>query len=515
MGSALLLPAFLVPLFVTPVLPSLDGPFHLAMADMLSKAGSDASPYADFYSPRFWPVPPALPWLTLTLLNQILSPTNALKLLVGVYIASLPLTVALFSRRLGGAVTPALLAFPLTYNIGLHYGFIGYTFSLPILFVTLTHAAILLDEKSAPLRASAWLAASGSLLYGFHLETYVLGLVAVLALLATIRSSPLRRWLTGLSLLPSIALFAIWHLGTPYLRAPAQRTLGDAFSALVATRKAEVAGSWIVEVLGRLEAIPTHLLRGFRDGSDRIASLWILVVIVAYAMFALKPSFRSASNHPLRWAQPTLFVIALAAYLTLPHHFDSYEAMSVAPRLAPLVVAAAIVALPLRTATRLSPSRIMRMLYAIVLLVGLTFAAVVVRQYYRFSQEVADFHDVLTRVPKGGRVVGLVFDAESKVMNVDSIFRGVPSLYVALKPAASSMVALRYCGMRHFPCLPTARAASVPAPNPWTPAQFDASAAFNFFDYILVRGRVPKGLFPRGSVVKIAKRGAWLAYRSR
>ncbi|HEX2879411.1 MAG TPA: hypothetical protein VHO25_07725 [Polyangiaceae bacterium] len=298
-GYALLLPAFLVPLFVTPVLPSLDGPFHLAMADMLSKADHDTSPYAAFYSPRWWPIPPALPWATLALLSQVFSALNALKLLIGIYIASFPLAVAAFTRRSGGSAVPALLAFPLTYNVGLHYGFLGYVFSLPILFVMLCHAAKLLDEKSAPIRASAWLSASSSMLYGFHLETYGIGLMAALALLATARSSLLRRSLTGISLLPSVVLFAAWHVNTPYLRAPAQRTLVDAFNALIATRKSEVADSWVSEVLGRLEAIPTHLLRGFRDGSDRTASLAILLVIVVYGIVAFSSRFHVPRTHPL------------------------------------------------------------------------------------------------------------------------------------------------------------------------------------------------------------------------
>jgi hypothetical protein len=514
LGYAVLLPAFLVPLFVTPVLPSLDGPFHLAMADMLGKARNDASPYAAYYSPQLWPMPPALPWTTLALLARILAPLTALKLLVGVYIASLPLAVAAFARRLGNAAVPALLAFPLTYNVGLHYGFLGYTFSLPLLFVMLIHAVALLDQKSAPLRCSLWFIASSCLLYGFHLETYGLGCVAVLALLATARSSASRRSLAVLALLPSIALFSIWHVNTPYLRAPAQRTLGDAFHALIATRKAEATGSWVSEILGRLEALPTHLLRGFRDGSDRVASLTILVVVVAYAIVVLRPRFRGVPNHPLRWTRPTLFVIALLAYVALPHHFDAYEAMSVAPRLAPLVVAAALAALPLRTVPSLGHYQVLNTLYATVLLVGLTFAAVVTHQYRAFAREIVDFEQVVADVPQGGRTVGLVFDAESKVVDVDSIFRGFPSLYVALKPAPSSMVALRYCGMRHFPCSPTARAASVPAPDPWAPGRFDAKAALSFFDYVLVRGRAPNTVLPRKTVVKIARRGAWTAYRS-
>jgi hypothetical protein len=315
--------------------------------------------------------------------------------------------------------------------------------------------------------------------------------------------------------LPSVALLAAWHVNTPYLHAPTQRTLVDAFSALIATRKAEVADSWATDVLGRLEAIPTHLLRGFRDGSDRTASLAILLVLVVYGIVALNSRFHVPRTHPLRWARSTLFVIALVAYVALPHHFDAYEAMSVAPRLAPLVVAAALAALPLQAVPSPKPSRVMKTLYVAVLLVGLTFAGVVARQYHAFALEIADFQKVVARIPKGGRTVGLVFDAESKVMDVDSIFRGLPSLYVALRPAPSSMVALRYCGMRHFPCSQISPPASVPAPDPWAPRRFDARAALLFFDYILVRGHAPSTVLPRKGVIKIAKRGAWVAYRVR
>jgi hypothetical protein len=147
--------------------------------------------------------------------------------------------------------------------------------------------------------------------------------------------------------------------------------------------------------------------------------------------------------------------------------------------------------------------------------VSLAFAGVVVRNYQAYAREIADFQKVLAHVPEGKRVVGLVFDAESKVMDVDSIFRGVPSLYVALNPAPSSMVALRYCGMRHFPCSPVSAIDAVPAPDPWVPGRFDAKAGFAFFDYILARGRAPKEILPRKRIRKIAAQGAWTAFETR
>ena len=43
-----LLPLYWAPLFVTQILPGLDLPFHLALADMLGKRDSAASPYGAF-----------------------------------------------------------------------------------------------------------------------------------------------------------------------------------------------------------------------------------------------------------------------------------------------------------------------------------------------------------------------------------------------------------------------------------------------------------------------------------
>lgn len=501
-GWLVLLPAFLAPLFATPILPSLDGPFHLAIADMLAKSG-DASPYAAFYQPRVWPVPPALPWAVLALLGKVVSGTTAMRVLVGLYVATLPLGVASFARSSGGAASPALLAFPLAYNLALHYGFLGYVLSLPALFGMLACTAALL--RSGKIETAVLLAFCALVLFGLHLETYAIGLVAAIAMIALSRTSS--RLIAAIAFAPSIVLLVSWHAGTPWLRGPAHRTLGDAWSALVATRRAEIGDRSIVsDLASRIAAIPTHLLRGFRDGADEIASYALLAIVLVLVASLISPRLRAEKNHPLARARPCLLAIAFAGYLVLPHHFDAYEAMSVAPRLAPLVLCAAIASIPLRITNAIAS----KVLYGATLALGLAYSAVLVREYRAFAVETADFQSVVMQVPAGGRVVGLVFDGESSVMEIDSIVRGLPSAYVALRPAPSSMVALRYCGMRHFPCVPRA---AVPAPDPWAPEAFDVTNGFPFFDYVLARGTWPASL-PHEGLVEIARSGSWVAYRT-
>lgn len=516
---ALLLPFALAPLAMTSVLPSIDGPFHLAMADLLARAGDAASPYAGLYEPRLWPPPPALPWLALALLGKLFGLASALRVLVALYVAALPLSIAWLARRLGGAATPALLGLPLAYNLGLHHGFLGYVFSLPVLFVTLGWLAALLEERERPARPALWLAVWGVVLYGCHLETFAIGGAAAVAMTLAARSSRRARALALSAWLPAAGLAALWSASTPYLRGAPNRTAWDALSALVATRRAEVAARGFgLEAWDRVRGLHVHLLRGFRDGSDRAASLALLALLAAFALAATRADLRAPSGRPLSRARYAPPLVALAGYLLLPHHFDSYEAMSVAPRVAPLFVAAAIAALPLSPAAfaaegarlaavaRLAP----RALTLGAAALALVYGRVLVGEYRAFGREVADFEVVMARLPRGGRLVGLVFDGDSRVVDVDAVMRGLPSLYVARR---GGMVALRYCGMRHFPCRPLARAAEIPAPDPWAPERFDPRRGLAFFDYVLVRGDVAREVVFKGVPVhEIARSGAWVAY---
>src|SRR5687767_10609583 len=136
-GYLVLLPLFLAPLLVTRFLPGLDLPFHLAMADMLGKNGSPTDPYRELYQGRLGLEPYAVHYMLLRLLGGAASLMTAHKIIVGVYVAALPLSLAALLGAARRSRLPALLAFPLAYNLTLHYGFISFALSLPMLLVLL------------------------------------------------------------------------------------------------------------------------------------------------------------------------------------------------------------------------------------------------------------------------------------------------------------------------------------------------------------------------------------------
>ena len=122
----LLLPFFLAPLFATRLLPGLDLPFHLAAADMLSKVGHPDSPYAPFYGGGLRIAPYAAHFLALAAFGKAMNLLAAHKLILVLYVGGLPLAMASLLAACKRSRIPALLAFPLAYNLSLHYGFVSF-----------------------------------------------------------------------------------------------------------------------------------------------------------------------------------------------------------------------------------------------------------------------------------------------------------------------------------------------------------------------------------------------------
>src|SRR5262249_22985770 len=136
-----LLPLYLLPLFLTRFLPGLDLPFHLAIADSLGKSQTA-------YESHLQLSPYVLHYLALRLLSYAMPILLAHKLVVAAYIAALPWSLARLLDACGRSRVPALLAFPLAYNMPLHYGFFSFSLSVPLLLLLLAATVRSLDEEA-------------------------------------------------------------------------------------------------------------------------------------------------------------------------------------------------------------------------------------------------------------------------------------------------------------------------------------------------------------------------------
>ena len=89
----------------------------------------------------------------------------------------------------GRSVIPALLAFPLAYNLSLHYGFISFALSLPALLLLLAAFARYLTDLQAGWRRLVVLAALAVVLFLCHLQNFLFGLCAALAFQPVLRGA--------------------------------------------------------------------------------------------------------------------------------------------------------------------------------------------------------------------------------------------------------------------------------------------------------------------------------------
>jgi len=522
---ALALPFFLAPLFATRLLPGLDLPFHLAAADMLSKVGRPDSPYAPYYEGGLRIAPYAAHFIALVGLGKVMGLLAAHKLIVMVYVAGMPLAMASLLAACRRSRIPALLAFPLAYNLTLHYGFISFALSLPVVLWLLAEMTKLAHAETRRAFALRWLgtASVAMLLFLCHLQNFLYGVCASLAF-AVLSVSSLRRKLAAtLALVPAFAGLAYWHLTSPPVVGQAKLTAKLAWTFLKRHRLDDLgAAKWTDDLWNRTLLIPVHAMRGFVDGSHVPACRGLFLIMVAYVLVGVlawlapgeKKEPRLLRRRRMRMAGLVAFLGALAAYLALPHHLQEMELMTFFPRFSVLALLMFLL---------LVPSGLLRLrgLFVVALpLPALVFGALYGQQLYRhykaYGAEVAGFVAVAERTPPGGKALGLVFDRRSAVMQVESTLIGIPSFYPALRPAKGSMVPPNYCGLRHMPCR-----LKVPgefATSPWSPMSFVPAAMLPTFDYFFVRSQPPSfDLFRgyHGMVELVAQSGVWAVYRKK
>ena len=519
-----LLPLYWAPLFVTEILPGLDLPLHLALADMLGKRGSPASPYAAFYEGSLRLAPYAAHYLMLVGLGKVMNLLAAHKLIVALYIAAMPLSTGSLLVACGRSRVPALLAFPLAYNLTLHYGFISFALSLPVLMLLLAQTVKHLRSQPGHVRRSwLWTAAAAAFLFLCHLQNFLYGVGAVLAF-ALLASLPWRRRLLGAStLFPALAALAYWQFVGSVSGAggPAKTTLGQAWDLVKRHRLKDLnRGTFLHDFGRRLLALPSHTMRAFADQVDVQACRALLLVIAIYLLAGLVgwgflPNPSSARPR-LRMAPAILvaFTAALAAYLMLPHHLGELDLMTFYPRFAVLVVLMGIVLVPAGLGHLRGPLRLLVPVPA--MLVCALYGYQLIVHYHLFARETADFVEVVHKTPPGGKAVGVPFNRSSRVMRIESAFVGLADFYVAIRSAPGSMAPLAYCGMRHIPC--ARKPAGAELPDPWRPGDLRLANSVPIFDYFFVRSPpVGADLFGpyRNSMEVLARSGSWTVYRKR
>ena len=525
-GYLVLLPLYLLPLLVTRFLPGLDLPLHLSLVDAVAKSMTEGTPQHTLYEAHFSPSGYFAYYFLLYQLGKLCSLSVAHRLIISAMIAGLPLACARLSRVLGIVSFPSLLAFPLAYSMPLHYGFVSFACSTPILVFFIAQTLVVLRAPRLIPTDIGLLAALGLLLYLCHVQTYGLALVTACALCCAPGAVRAARVAALLSMLPSLIVLYLWQsrgifsadLALSVAQAP-RKGLWYTLHSFFHARLSELSSPsrLLFDPLHRLFLFQVHLLRGFRDYSDQVMSnvfLIALAVLIGLGLVVGRAHQKDAeppdSPRALRLLPPLL---ALGAYLALPHHIAEFQ--TIYPRFAILSAVLSFSLIP--PALRLLPRLWIRRLFVLCAASSLVYALVLTRHYVRYGRELADFATVLDATPSGGKAVGWVFGGgDSRVLSSGAQLANLPAYYSIERRSSLSMVAVTFCGAPGSLCRKRPDAARIPLLDSFHPERTPLADAAAYFDYFITYA-APLDWRPLGlqndQLDPIARAGLWTVYR--
>ncbi|RKH41081.1 hypothetical protein [Corallococcus sicarius] len=509
-AAALVLGA--LPLWVSRVLPMVDLPQHLYLISVLHRLEDPTTLYPALFAARHELTPYLGYYYLVSALNWLLPLEVANRVFLTAYVVGLPLGLAFLLRSLGRPSWPALLTLPLAYGDSFGWGFINYLAALPL---TLLCCGLFVRTLTDVPRRRAWgvgLAACLVTVLLFHVQAFgflALGLPWLLFTTPVPEDAGARglgarlrpRVAALLGVVPGVTLFLSWvvlRFGNPPDIQPGApwKAWGPTFSPQnLAWKGFEQNRAEFLQVLANT----------FHDGADRWPLYAVALVAVAgWGLGLARPGTRR-EGPVARWRLLGLGVLALALFFLLPFDIRGYV-YYLNTRYAHLAAALLVASMP---ATRVEWRRPL----CLAATAGALLLAFVMGRGFRDFAEEAREWDVLADVTEvRPRVMGLVFDAGSRVVRFPVFLHG------------AAVLARERGGVPNFtfattPHSPLRYRDEVPPtfPSEWRPQDLDYATQGSWYDHYLVRGAHPSRVFGgrlQSELVIVGQSGrSWLVRR--
>jgi hypothetical protein len=382
----------------------------------------------------------------------------------------------------------ALFACPLFWSQALLIGFFNYVAAMPLVLWGLSLAVQQAEQPSR--KTFVWLALDSVALFYLHLSAFVFfAPAAALASLGLPRLAPLREWPRRLLwALPVVLLSLLWLWSSPVVH---PQTVGWTQPMRIAFEEPSAA----------LHDVTDALLDIWRGSEDELC----LIALIAAAALLAWPQQREPDAEPRRRGLVAAWVaLAVALYFLFPVSIGWLWQLN--ERYA-LVFALLLPAL-------LRPARGWRGAAPLLLVATVTFfsAGVAVSNFRGFEREVGAFDEVLAVAQPGKRLIGMIFDQNSRYAKF-SAFLHYASYYRARMGgvASFSFAELPQSPLRYRP--ETAPPAH-PAGWEWHANAYRNDVDGRYYDYVLVHGMYdPFAMHPPGPAFRLlVRRGRWALY---
>jgi hypothetical protein len=454
--------------------PFVDLPNHLAGATIYRYAGNGGNEFAHYFT-----VDALLRPNTFHLLfcgaRVFPSVEVANTVFYALYVILLPVSVLVLIRQLGGNRWLTLLCFPLMYNFNVCWGFVGFTFSLPLALLLM--AAMFHAFQHDRTRSKILLAAGFLLLYFVHVLTTLLCLLVFACLLAgRLRRSAASAMRHAAAALPVVALLAVWWL------AFAEHSEEGIFGFLARYYTRNYART--VHLRAGLLCYDNYFLYPGRAGKLLGSAFGLTFLASLAAMLVLRRKhLRETWRHTRAPAAVLLVLVSLACGLFLPDHLPGQSILY--ERFAVFFLASVAVLCGVLAPRRLPVPAVMAL--AAVCLIHLALWG---GYFLDFSRRTRGFtRGLLPAGAPGRKLAALIYDHD---------FRGKPAFihfqnyYIIWKKgiAPTSIVDYRFGAVRRAVGRET-----LPKHRDYNTLRrdlaLDRDPGYADVDYLLVRGELP------------------------
>jgi hypothetical protein len=487
-AAALVLGA--LPLWVSRHLPLVDLPQHLHLISALHRLEDPTTLYPQLFAARHELTPYLGYYHAVSLLHWLLPLDVANRLFLSAYVVGLPLSLAFLLRGLGRPTWPALLALPLAYGDNFGWGFINYLAALPLALLCcglFVRALVRTGQRRA---WAAGLAVCLVTVLLFHVQVFAFLALALPWLLLT---TPLPEdagargvpaWLRPrvpalLGVVPGVALFLAWVVLR--MGQPSEVESGapwKAWGPMLSARNL----AWKGFAQNRAEFLEV-LANLFRDGSDR-GPLYAVGAVAACALVLGVVRRAPSPESPVaRLRLPGLTLLALGLYFLLPFDIRGYT-YYLNTRYAQLAALLALASLPV------TPPALQRVLRWASAACALPLALVLGQGFRAFSREASEWEVLVEATAPRPRVMGLIFDAGSRVVRHPVFLHGAAELARARGGGTNFSFALTPHSPLRYRVTPPPTFASE-----WRPQDFDYATQGAAYDHFLVRGVPPSRIF--------------------
>ena len=429
----------------------------------------------------------------LVLAFKLLLPLDAaMRVVLCLVLASIPIAALSVLRALGGSRWLALLTLPLLWNVYLVLGFLNFLAAIPFMLWGIAIAVRMTRTPTPRWRDAAAFTAVSLAAFLMHVVPFGLLMLTstLVAMQGSIRSVALR-WAAQV---PTTVLTLVWLARSA---AGASTTASVADSAAptwpLSARLRELS-SWM------LDTTPT-------EGGERALVALALALGVLWLVPGGAQRDEEAAGNPVteraRVRVAAMALVAAAFYFVLPL---SHEwVWPIAPRFALLAAVLAIVATPRSSRAAL--------VAALVLTSVSTWhsQSTAWRAAAAFQAEVGPFDDVASAVPEGSRVAALIFEPHAQAV------RFAPFIHYGAKLQAMRGGAVMFT-FADFPQSPFVfrdddRPPRVPPRWEWTPGNVDPATDLGWYDYVVTRGGPGRIARQPEAFALVDEAGTWRLWR--